>query len=144
MRPPARCPAKKDNGERAIGTLLDRTHAAYPLLRAGKSYIGLATFFGKQFITQYDLILDAGGAVIGVLYVGVDISADQLALKTKIKHIKIGATSYCYFYVVNAAPGKMYGNLGCIRPGKARTSSTTRMRTLAHTSRKCWSKKPAS
>ena len=100
---------KKENGERAIGTLLDRTHAAYPLLRAGKSYIGLATLFGKQYITQYDPIKDAGGAVIGVLYVGVDISADLVALKKKINDIKIGDTGY--FYVLNAAPGKAYGNL---------------------------------
>jgi methyl-accepting chemotaxis protein len=100
---------KKENGERAIGTLLDRSHAAYPLLRAGKSYIGLATLFGKQYITEYDPIKDASGAVIGVLYVGVDISADLAALKAKIKDIKIGDTGY--FYVLNAAPGKTYGDL---------------------------------
>ena len=100
---------KKENGERAIGTMLDRTHAAYPLLRAGKIYTGLATLFGKQYITQYDPIKDAAGAVIGVLYVGVDISADLAALKAKISDIKIGDTGY--FYVLNAAPGKTYGNL---------------------------------
>ncbi|MBC7456334.1 MAG: Cache 3/Cache 2 fusion domain-containing protein [Massilia sp.] len=100
---------KKENGERAIGTLLDRGHAAYPLLRDGKSYIGLATLFGKQFITEYDPIKDASGAVIGVLYVGVDITADQVALKAKIRDIKIGETGF--FYVLNAAPGKMLGNL---------------------------------
>jgi len=100
---------KKENGERAIGTMLDRTHAAYPLLRAGKLYTGLATLFGKQYITQYDPIKDAAGAVIGVLYVGVDISADLAALKAKISDIKIGDTGY--FYVLNAAPGKSYGSL---------------------------------
>ena len=100
---------KKENGERAIGTMLDRTHAAYPLLRAGKSYIGIATLFGKQYITEYDPIKDKSGAVIGVLYVGVDVSADLVALKTKIKEIKIGDTGY--FYVLAAAPGKTYGNL---------------------------------
>ena len=100
---------KKENGERAIGTMLDRAHAAYPLLRAGKTYTGLATLFGKQFITQYDPVMDAAGAVIGVLYVGVDISADLAALKAKISDIKIGETGY--FYVLNAAPGKTYGSL---------------------------------
>ncbi|MDB5933304.1 MAG: methyl-accepting chemotaxis protein [Massilia sp.] len=100
---------KKENGERAIGTVLDHAHAAYPLLRGGKSYIGLATLFGKQFITQYDPIKDASGAVIGVLYVGADISGDLVALKSKIKEIKIGDTGY--FYVLNAAPGKALGDL---------------------------------
>ena len=31
---------KKENGERAIGTLLDRKSAAYPVLRSGKKFIG--------------------------------------------------------------------------------------------------------
>ena len=100
---------KKENGERANGTLLDRAHAAYPLLRAGKSYVGLATLFGKQYITQYDPIKGVNGAVIGVLYVGVDISAEMAALKAKIKDIKVGDSGY--FYVLNAAPGKSYGDL---------------------------------
>ena len=100
---------KKENGERAIGTVLDRSHAAYPLLRDGKSYVGLATLFGKQYITEYEPIKNASGAVIGVLYVGVDITADQVALKTKIKDIKIGETGF--FYILNAAPGKTYGSL---------------------------------
>jgi methyl-accepting chemotaxis protein len=99
---------KKENGERAIGTLLDRTHAAYPLLRAGKSYIGLATLFGKQYITEYDPIKDSSGAVIGVLYVGVDISADLAALKAKISEIKFGDTGY--LFVLSSAPGKTYGD----------------------------------
>ncbi len=79
-----------------------------PLLRAGKSYIGLATLFGKQYITEYDPIKDSSGAVIGVLYVGVDISADLAALKAKIGEIKFGDTGY--LYVLSAAPGKTYGD----------------------------------
>jgi methyl-accepting chemotaxis protein-2 (aspartate sensor receptor) len=47
--------------------------------------------------------------VIGVLYVGVDISAEMAALKAKIKDIKVGDSGY--FYVLNAAPGKAYGDL---------------------------------
>ena len=39
---------KKENGERAVGTQLDRTSPAYPALRAGRTYIGLTTLFGKQ------------------------------------------------------------------------------------------------
>jgi methyl-accepting chemotaxis protein len=100
---------KKENGARAIGTLLDRNHPAYPLLRTGKSYIGLATLFGKQYVTQYDPIRDAAGKVIGVLYVGVDINADLVALKAKIKEIKVGDTGY--FYVLDAGTGKSNGNL---------------------------------
>jgi methyl-accepting chemotaxis protein-2 (aspartate sensor receptor) len=98
---------KKENGERAVGTQLDHAHPSYNLLRAGNNYIGLATLFGKQFITQYDPVKDASGKVIGVLFIGLDISKNMDMLKEKIKAIKIGDTGYVY--VVNAAPGKNQG-----------------------------------
>ena len=65
---------KKQDGERAIGTTLDRSHPAYRLLLAGQFYLGYATIFGKQFMTQYDPILGPNERVIGVRYVGLDVS----------------------------------------------------------------------
>jgi len=106
---------KKENGERAVGTALDKASPAYPALRAGRSYVGLTTLFGKQFITQYEPVRDAGGKVIGALYVGVDISADIAALKDRIRAVKVGDTGY--FYVLSAVPGKTYGDL-LVHPGK--------------------------
>jgi methyl-accepting chemotaxis protein-2 (aspartate sensor receptor) len=100
---------KKENGERAVGTQLDHAHLSYAPLRAGNSYIGLATLFGKQYITQYDPIKDAGGKVIGVLFIGLDISKNMTMLKEKIKAITIGDTGY--IYVLNAAPGKDQGKM---------------------------------
>jgi methyl-accepting chemotaxis protein-2 (aspartate sensor receptor) len=109
---------KKENGERAVGTQLDHAHPSYTLLRAGSSYIGLATLFGKQFITQYDPIKDASGKVIGVLFIGLDISKNMSMLKEKIKAIKIGDTGY--IYVVNAAAGKALGT-ALVHPAKEGT-----------------------
>ena len=100
---------KKENGERAVGTALDKASPAYPALRAGRSYVGLTTLFGKQFITQYEPVRDAGGRVVGALYVGVDITSDIAALKERIRAVKVGTTGY--FYVLSAAPGKTYGDL---------------------------------
>jgi len=100
---------KKENGERAVGTALDHASPAYAALREGKVYVGLATLFGKQFITQYEPVRDAGGKVVGALYVGIDISAHLAALKERIRAAKVGETGY--FYVLNAAPGKAYGEL---------------------------------
>ena len=100
---------KKENGERAVGTPLDRTSPAYAALKDGRVYIGLAKLFGKQFITQYAPVRDAAGKVVGALYVGVDITADLAALKERIGSIKVGQTGY--FYVLNAAAGKNYGEL---------------------------------
>jgi methyl-accepting chemotaxis protein-2 (aspartate sensor receptor) len=65
---------KKQDGERAIGTILDRSHPAYRLLLAGQFYLGYATIFGKQFMTQYDPIIGPNERVIGVRYVGLDVS----------------------------------------------------------------------
>ena len=100
---------KKEDGTRAIGTVLDHAHPSYALLRAGQRYVGLATLFGKQYITQYDPLKDDSGKVIGVLFTGLDITKNLAMLKEQIKRIKIGQTGYVY--VLNAAPGKNYGTL---------------------------------
>ncbi|BDT58950.1 methyl-accepting chemotaxis protein [Massilia varians] len=105
---------KKENGERAVGTALDRNSPAYAALREGRAYIGLVTLFGKQYITQYEPARDAAGKVVAVLYVGVDISEDMKLLKDRIRAVKVGETGY--FYVLNAAPGKHYGEL-LVHPG---------------------------
>jgi methyl-accepting chemotaxis protein-2 (aspartate sensor receptor) len=100
---------KKENGERAVGTALDRASPAYAAVHAGKPYIGLATLFGKQFVTDYEPVRDASGRVVGVLYVGVDVGASIQLLKDRIKTMKVGETGY--FYVLDATPGPHYGAL---------------------------------
>lgn len=42
---------KKQDGERAYKTLLDRNHPAYSLMQEGKTYIGRASLFGKEYMT---------------------------------------------------------------------------------------------
>lgn len=105
---------KKENGERAVGTLLDRQHPAYAKLQAGQHFQGLAKLFGRQFITDYAPILSAG-KVIGALYVGVDISSEMNVLKERIRSLKVGETGY--FYVLDQRPGKDRGTL-LIHPTK--------------------------
>ncbi|WP_323141486.1 methyl-accepting chemotaxis protein [Massilia phyllosphaerae] len=99
---------KKENGDRAVGTALDRSGPAYAALKQGKPYIGMAKLFSKQFMTDYEPIRDAAGKVIGILYVGVDVDRDITALKNKIRSMKVGETGY--YYVLNAAPGKAAGD----------------------------------
>ena len=110
---------KKENGERAVGTQLDRASPAYPALREGRTYVGLTTLFGKQYITQYEPVRDGAGKVVGALYVGVDITRDVSFLKERIRAIKVGETGY--FYILNAAPGKNFGDL-VIHPSKEGTN----------------------
>ncbi len=100
---------KKENGDRAVGTILAHESPAYAAIRAGKPYVGLVKLFGKQFMTDYEPIRDASGKVIGILYVGLDVGANIAALRDRIKKMKVGDTGY--YYVLDATPGKTYGDL---------------------------------
>lgn len=100
---------KKENGERAIGTLLGQSHPAFNKVMAGESYTGKAKLFGRNYSTQYTPVKNADGKVIAILFVGMDFTEGLKELKDKIKAIKIGTTGYVY--VVDAAEGKDQGNV---------------------------------
>jgi methyl-accepting chemotaxis protein-2 (aspartate sensor receptor) len=100
---------KKQDGSRAIGTLLDRKGPAYALLLANKSYTGLAALFGKRLITQYRPVTDASGRVIGALFVGVDVDKEIQSVQDGIRNLKIGDSGY--YFVVNASNGAERGKL---------------------------------
>lgn len=100
---------KNDKGERAIGTLLDRSHPGYKAVAQGKSFTGFATLFGRQYITQYDPIFNAANQVVGLSFVGLDITGYVRQLKATIKEMKVGETGY--FYVLDSRPGADLGKL---------------------------------
>ncbi len=95
---------KKEDGSRAVGTTLDRTHPAYARLLAGQPYIGKASLFGHEYMTRYTPVLDAHGKVIAALFVGLDFSQQFTDLKARLKGIKIGQTGYVY--VLDAGKNK--------------------------------------
>jgi methyl-accepting chemotaxis protein len=105
---------KKENGERAVGTLLDQAHPALSALKAGKPYVGRAKLFGKAYYTSYSPILSKSGEVIGATFVGVDISAELDSLKKEVRSLKVGDTGY--FYVIDVNP-KEVGTL-IVHPAK--------------------------
>lgn len=100
---------KNAAGERVVGTQLDRSHPGYAAVRQGQSYTGLATLFGRQYMTQYDPIRNAQGEVVGLSFVGLDFSDYMSNLKAAIARLKIGATGY--FYVLDTRQGPSYGQL---------------------------------
>ncbi|MDR8397398.1 Cache 3/Cache 2 fusion domain-containing protein [Paraburkholderia sp. USG1] len=100
---------KKQDGSRAIGTLLDRKAPAYALLLANRSYTGLAALFGKRLITQYRPITDASGRVIGALFVGVNVDEEIQSVEDGIRNLKIGDSGY--YFVVDASKGADRGKL---------------------------------
>ncbi|WP_321956417.1 methyl-accepting chemotaxis protein [Paraburkholderia bannensis] len=98
---------KKQDGSRAIGTLLDRKGPAYEPIMGGRSYAGLAQLFGKQYITEYKPITDTSGKVIGALFVGVDVDKQIEAIKSEIGKLKLGDTGY--YFVMDASSGAARG-----------------------------------
>jgi len=87
---------KKEDGTRAVGTTLDRNHPAYPLLLKGETYIGKATLFGKDYMTKYVPVKDGSGNVIGVYFIGHDITNNMKNFKERIRSIKVGKTGYVF------------------------------------------------
>jgi len=61
---------RKDDGSRAIGTILDPKGKAFAVIVKGESYFGEADILGKPYVTGYEPIRDASGNVIGIYYVG--------------------------------------------------------------------------
>ncbi|MDN7451621.1 methyl-accepting chemotaxis protein [Burkholderia cenocepacia] len=98
---------KKQDGARAVGTKLDRAGPAYAPLVAGLSYTGLAKLFGRPYITQYKPVTDAGGRVIGALFVGLDIGAELKLVEDGIRALKIGDNGY--YFVLDASQGPSRG-----------------------------------
>ncbi|MFJ7796837.1 methyl-accepting chemotaxis protein [Pseudomonas sp. NPDC096950] len=82
----------KQDGSRAIGTLLDHAHPAYARLIAGQSYVGRALLFERSYMTQYTPVRDSSGKVIAVLFVGFDYTDAQNAQFENLKRFRIGKT----------------------------------------------------
>jgi len=98
---------RKENGDRAIGTVLDTTSPAFAAVTKGKVYRGLALLFGKRYITQYQPVKDAGGQVIAIIFVGVDITHSWNVMREKILSRRLGDSGH--FFVLDRSNGKNHG-----------------------------------
>ena len=82
----------KQDGNRAIGTVLDRNGPAYPRVFSGQTYIGRAVLFDRSYMTQYSPVRDSSGQVIAVLFIGFDYTDAQNAQFENLKRFRIGQT----------------------------------------------------
>ena len=82
----------KQDGSRAIGTLLDHAHPAYQKLMGGQGYVGRALLFDRSYMTQYTPVRDSSGKVIAVLFVGFDYTDAQNAQFDNLRRFRIGQT----------------------------------------------------
>ncbi|MEE2024683.1 methyl-accepting chemotaxis protein [Alkalimonas mucilaginosa] len=76
-----------NQGQRAIGTLLDPQGAAIRANREGRAFYGQVDILGNPFLTGYEPIRNAAGEVIGIWYVGY--SADLQSLQEVIQRTHI-------------------------------------------------------
>lgn len=99
---------KKQDGERAYKTLLDRKHPAYRLMNEGKTYVGRANLFGRDYMTVYEPIRE-GNRTIGILFIGSDIGAILGKLDTVMARQKLFTTGAVY--AVNTSAGAARGSI---------------------------------
>ena len=100
---------KDEKGGRAVGSVLDRNHPGYAKALAGESFAGLATLFGRRYMTQYTPIKDDKAQVIGIVFVGLDFSDFLVSLTDTIRGLKVG--DHGYYFVLDARPGNSLGTL---------------------------------
>ncbi|SEI84155.1 Methyl-accepting chemotaxis protein [Allopseudospirillum japonicum] len=85
---------KKQDGQRALGTLLGKTHPGYQALIKGKVYQGVAHLFGRDYMTIYRPIQDERNNTIAILYIGFDLTEGLKDLRDTLTHIQVGETGY--------------------------------------------------
>jgi len=64
---------KKDDGSRAIGTILEPKGKAIESIKKGEAFYGEVDILGKPYITGYKPIRDPSRNVIGIYYVGYPV-----------------------------------------------------------------------
>ncbi|MFT5788665.1 MAG: methyl-accepting chemotaxis protein [Shewanella sp.] len=83
---------KKADGKRALGTYLGKNHPGYSALLQGKTYEGYARLFGNDYMTVYRPITNTRGDVIGILYIGFNISNSLEQLRSATNNLRLEET----------------------------------------------------
>ncbi len=107
---------KKENGERLLGNLFDKEYPARAKLLAGERVVSRVQLAGKDSLASFTPIKSRDGQVIGATFVAVDTAAEMAKLKDVLKTAHVAETGF--FYLLDAVPGKGYGNV-LVHPAKA-------------------------
>ena len=70
----------KDDGARAVGTVLGKANPVYASMMKGEVFRGQATILGKDYFTIYVPVLSEAGEPLGIFYVGVAKEALTVAI----------------------------------------------------------------
>ncbi|WP_020410178.1 methyl-accepting chemotaxis protein [Hahella ganghwensis] len=98
---------KKQDGSRAVGTLLSQNSPAYIENIKGQPFTGKVTLFGRQFVTNYTPIKDPQGQIIGIRYIGISFSQSLERLMSGLADLSIGNNGFVF--VLDAKEGQDQG-----------------------------------
>ncbi|MBB5021924.1 methyl-accepting chemotaxis protein [Desulfurispira natronophila] len=84
-------------GQRAVGTRLDRNHPAYQKLLSQQTFTGRAELFGRAYYTRYTPIV-RNGQVIGSLFIGNLITEALDGVQQRILGTSVGETGYPFVF----------------------------------------------
>jgi len=99
---------KKENGDRAVGTKLDRSHPSYAKVIKGETYVGEALLFGKRYMSKYLPIKSSDGKTDLILYIGFDMTNLFADVQNAVLGTRIGETGVPYvLYTTGSNAGKV-------------------------------------
>lgn len=99
---------KKENGDRAVGTKLDRSHPSYAKVIKGETYVGEALLFGKRYMSKYLPIKSSDGQHDLILYIGFDMTSLFADVQNAVLGTRIGETGVPYvLYTTGSSAGKI-------------------------------------
>jgi methyl-accepting chemotaxis protein len=79
---------QKNDGSRAVGTILNPNGRAFEKINNKQAYYGLVNILGKPYLTGYEPMFDINNDVVGIWYVGYQLSSlskvKELITNTKI------------------------------------------------------------
>lgn len=98
---------RKQDGQRAVNTMLGTGSAAYASVSKGTTYLGQADILGKPYLTAYDPILDVDSSVIGILFLGIPQTEVQNIASETMKDLLRGI-AFTLLIVICGAFGATY------------------------------------
>jgi methyl-accepting chemotaxis protein len=111
---------KKQDGSRAVGTVLDPLGPAFASLKDAHGFEGVVDILGNPFFTSYQPIVDSDNKLVGIYYVGYEASLG--GVQTAIQQAKILNTG---FLVLADGKGKVRFTTNGIPPDQAAATINT-------------------
>lgn len=85
---------KRNDGQRAVGTMLGTGHPGYQKLMQGQPYYAAVSLFGIRYITYYSPVKDASGNIIAISFVGVPVEKAAQDTFNALRNVTWGKTGY--------------------------------------------------